>query len=55
MAKNSINLGHCIKLHDKTILPTKTINMDQMIREAIKIELHPDNMGREDGLHLSWS
>jgi hypothetical protein len=55
MAEHSINLGDCVKLQDTTILYTKMRYMDQVIREAIKIELHLSNMNREDGLHLNQS
>jgi hypothetical protein len=44
MAKYSINLGHCIELQNTTILSTKSRYMDWMIREAIEIELHPNNI-----------
>jgi hypothetical protein len=55
MTEHSINLGHCFQLQNTTVLSTKSRYMNQMIREAIEIELHPNNLNRENGLHLSQS
>jgi predicted GIY-YIG superfamily endonuclease len=55
VAEHSINLDHRIQLHNTTILSTKSRYLDRMIREAIEIELQPNNMNREDGLRLSRS
>jgi predicted GIY-YIG superfamily endonuclease len=48
-----INLGHETQLQNTSILVKKSRRMDQVIREAIEIELHPNNMNREDGFSLS--
>jgi predicted GIY-YIG superfamily endonuclease len=47
-AECSVNLGHRTQLHHKAILSTKPRYMDRIIREAIGIELHPNNINRED-------
>lgn len=51
MVENSIYLGDHIQLHNTSILSTK--HMICTIREEIEIVLHPINMNREDGFHLS--
>jgi hypothetical protein len=53
--RKKIDLGHRIQLQNTSILATKTQYMDRIIREAIEIELHPDNMNREVRFCLSKS
>jgi hypothetical protein len=55
VAEHSINSDHRIQLQNTTILSTRCRYMNRMIREAIEIELQPNNMNREDGLRLSRS
>jgi hypothetical protein len=55
VARHSLRLGHHILLQDTTVLSTKSTDMAWMIREATETELHPNNMNREDVLHLSQS
>jgi hypothetical protein len=51
MAEHSVNLGHGIQFHNTSILATKTQYMNCIVREAIEIELHSNNMNREVGFH----
>jgi hypothetical protein len=55
MAEKSINLRHRIHLHHTTILSTKPRYMEHINRETTEIELHPNNINREDGFCLSKS
>ena len=55
VATNSFNLDHIIKLRDTKLLSTKTRYRDRLIREAVEIEMRPNNMNRDGGFNLSKS
>jgi hypothetical protein len=55
MAEHSTDLGHHNQFQDTNILGMKARYMEHIIREETEIELHPDNMNREEGFSLSKS
>jgi hypothetical protein len=53
VAEHSMNLGHRIQFQDTRILATRSGHVEFIIKEAMEIELHSDNMNREEGFFLS--
>jgi hypothetical protein len=55
MAEHCINFGHHMQFNDTSILAKKSRHMEGIIRVAIEIELHLDNVNREERFSLILS
>jgi len=55
VAKHSINLGNFIQFQDTSILAKKSQHLECINKEMKEIDLHPDNMNREEDFSLSKS
>jgi hypothetical protein len=57
MAECNISLSHHIQFHDTSILAKKSRCIEHIIRAAIEIEIHPNNVNKEEenfSLSRSW-
>jgi hypothetical protein len=55
MTEHSINFHHRVQFNDTGILAKKPGHAVCVIREAIEIEHHPDNLNTKEGFSLSKS
>jgi hypothetical protein len=55
VAEHSLTTYNRIDFDGASKLGTATRYMDCLVREAIKIRLHPDNFNRDDGFNLSYA
>jgi hypothetical protein len=53
VAEHSINLDHVIKSEETKILANKSGYINRLIREVTELDLHPNDINREDRLLLS--
>jgi hypothetical protein len=53
LAEHGFNDNHKILLQEVEVLSTTYGYLDRLIMEAIEVNLHPNNINRDDGLILS--
>lgn len=54
VAEHSFNREHCNQLNDTNIISIQASYMDQIIKEVMQIDLHP-NRNKDDGLIFSMT